>query len=176
MSTFSISGNVGETPFISNGTPNVTVVLSGAASASTTTDVNGNYTFSGLSNGNYVVTPTPPPVVYPAFQNVIISGTDVSGINFAELGVVTGTVATMEQVFPPPGYATQTVQYIGTIEFSPGTLVFFNSTGVLQASATPTVGATVQFDFAQVYTAVNKVGVPSNPQYIGEAVDVFVTS
>ena len=43
-----------------SGTPiaNITVTLSGTASASTTTNSSGNYRFTGLSNGAYVVTPS----------------------------------------------------------------------------------------------------------------------
>ena len=178
----SISGNIGADPFISGGTPNVTVVLSGAASASTMTDANGNFTFSGLSNGTYVVTPAPPPVVFPAFiGNIVISGGNVSTLEFATLGSVTGTVATLVAVAANPNFAGQPnlqspVIYTGTILFAPNTVVFFNNTQVVQGSSTPTVGATVQFDFAEVFTAVNGVGLPINPKYIGDAVNIFVTS
>ena len=105
-------------------------------------------------------------------------GTNVSGINFSELGVVTGTVATMAYTATDPNFAGQptSVLYTGAILFAPNTVVFFNNTGVIPSSAIPTVGATVQFDFAQVYTGVNGVGVPINPKYIGEAVNIFVTS
>jgi len=176
-----IQGNIGADPFISGGTPNVTVVLSGTSSASTTTDGNGNFTFSGLSNGSYVVTPSPPPVVFPAFLNVTISGSNVSTLEFATLGSVTGTVATLVAVAANPNFAGQPnlqspVIYTGTILFAPNTVVFFNNTQVVQGSSTPTVGATVQFDFAEVFTAVNGVGLPINPKYIGDAVNIFVTS
>src|SRR5271168_1782860 len=176
-----IQGNIGADPFISGGTPNMTVVLSGTSSASTTTDGNGNFTFSGLSNGSYVVTPSPPPVVFPAFLNVTISGSNVSTLEFATLGSVTGTVATLVAVAANPNFAGQPnlqspVIYTGTILFAPNTVVFFNNTQVVQGSSTPTVGATVQFDFAEVFTAVNGVGLPINPKYIGDAVNIFVTS
>ena len=81
-----ISGTV-----TNNGTglAGVTINLTGAATKSTTTDVNGNYSFSGLSNGAYTITPgkagytfTPPSI------NVNVSGADVTGRNFvAPLGV-----------------------------------------------------------------------------------------
>jgi len=180
-----IQGNIGADPFISGGTPNVTVVLSGTSSASTTTDGNGNFTFSGLSNGSYVVTPSPPPVVFPAFLNVTISGSNVSTLEFATLGSVTGTVATItpnptNPIDPATGKQVLS-PYTGFIAFglntsTDKTLVFFNNTQVVQGSSTPTVGATVQFDFAEVFTAVNGVGLPINPKYIGDAVNIFVTS
>lgn len=55
VSEYSISGNI-----TLNGAALVgaTVTLSGASSATTTTDANGNYSFTGLANGSYTVTPT----------------------------------------------------------------------------------------------------------------------
>src|SRR5205807_9529895 len=49
--TFRISGS------ISNGA-GATVSLSGAASATATADASGNYSFTGLANGSYTVTPS----------------------------------------------------------------------------------------------------------------------
>jgi|SRR5271154_6675891 len=94
---------------------------------------------------------------------------------------VTGTVATLVAVAANPNFASQPnlrspVIYTGTILFAPNTVVFFNNTQMVQGSATPVVGSTVQFDFAEVFTAVNGVGLPINPQYIGDAVNIFVTS
>jgi hypothetical protein len=60
-----------------------TVSLSGAASAQTTADSGGNYSFSGLSNGSYTVTPAKAGLIFtPASQPVTISGTNQNGINF----------------------------------------------------------------------------------------------
>jgi len=41
-----------------NGGSGATVTLSGAAAATTTANSSGNYTFSGLANGTYTVTPS----------------------------------------------------------------------------------------------------------------------
>ena len=46
-------------------------------------DASGNFTFSGLSNGTYTVTPSKPGYVFsPASRSVTISGADVIGVNF----------------------------------------------------------------------------------------------
>jgi len=77
-STFSISGTV--TGDIQAG---VTLTLSGDISATTTTDASGNYRFSGLSNGTYTVTPSKLSYTFtPSSRTVIISGADVTGVNF----------------------------------------------------------------------------------------------
>ncbi|HKP73776.1 MAG TPA: carboxypeptidase regulatory-like domain-containing protein, partial [Pyrinomonadaceae bacterium] len=55
--TFAISGRVLEGA--QQGLAGVTVTLTGSQSATTTTDANGNYSFSGLNaNGSYTVTPS----------------------------------------------------------------------------------------------------------------------
>ncbi len=51
------------------------------------TDASGHYTFPGLANGNYTVTPSNPPLLFltfvPASRSVQLSGVAVSGQNFA---------------------------------------------------------------------------------------------
>jgi len=86
--TYSVSGIV-----TSEGSPmsGVTVTLSGGAAATTTTDSNGFYGFSGLDNGNYTITPSKTGYTFtPTSKTVTISGGDVTGQNF------TGTA------IPPP--------------------------------------------------------------------------
>ena len=82
--SFSISGSV------SAAGANATVSLTGATSASTTADGSGNYSFSNLGNGSYIVTPTKSGYTFaPSSQNVAISGGSVSSINFTAQAVVT---------------------------------------------------------------------------------------
>jgi hypothetical protein len=83
-STYSISGTV--TGDIQAG---VTLTLSGDISATTTTtDASGNYTFSGLSNGSYIVAPSLSNYTFtPSSTQVQISGADVPGVNFTAFAV-----------------------------------------------------------------------------------------
>ena len=77
--TFHLSGTISPQS-VGNGT---TVALSGLTSASTSGDSSGNYSFSGLANGTYAVTPSHPGYIFsPSVQNVSINGSDVSGIDF----------------------------------------------------------------------------------------------
>ncbi len=65
------------------GLPGVTINLTGAATASTTTDGSGNYSFSALANGGYSVTPSKSGYNFsPASRNVTVSGASVTGQNF----------------------------------------------------------------------------------------------
>lgn len=82
---------------IVSGASSVTMTLSGASTASTQTDSGGNYTFSNLDLGNYVVTPTKTGYSFtPSSRPVTIEGLDVTGINFvattAPTYAISGTV------------------------------------------------------------------------------------
>ena len=61
----------------------VTITLSGAGSASTTTNASGNYSFPNLVNGNYTVTPSKSGHNFsPTNRSVTVSGADRTNINF----------------------------------------------------------------------------------------------
>ena len=77
--TFAISGTI--TPAASGA--GAIVVLSGAASGSTSADASGNYTFTGLSNGSYTVTPSKSGFSFtPTSQTVVLNGSGGTA-NFA---------------------------------------------------------------------------------------------
>jgi hypothetical protein len=77
LPTWTISGNV------SASGASASVMLSGTSTGTSTADGSGNYSFSGLSNGSYTVTPTKSGYTFnPANQPVTLNGANVSGINF----------------------------------------------------------------------------------------------
>jgi hypothetical protein len=75
-------GNTGQTHSISgtvNGASLVTMTLSGASTGTTTTGVGGVYTFTGLSNGSYTVTPSKTSYTFtPTSLPVTVSGANVT--------------------------------------------------------------------------------------------------
>jgi len=78
QSTYSIRGQV-----IGDTLDYITMRLSGDFSASTTTDTNGIYSFTGLTNGNYTVTPSKSGYYFtPQKENVTILNADQSDVNF----------------------------------------------------------------------------------------------
>lgn len=88
--TFSISGTITPTA----GGSGATVTLSGAAAAKTTTNTSGAYSFGGLANGSYTVTPSNSGYSFtPANQAVTINGGNQTGINFTAAVAQTHTVA-----------------------------------------------------------------------------------
>ena len=76
---FSLSGTINPT-VAGNG---ATVALSGGASASATADNAGNYTFAGLPNGSYMVTPKHTGYAFtPGSQSATVNGANITGVNF----------------------------------------------------------------------------------------------
>jgi hypothetical protein len=81
-SGWSISGNL-------SGGAGSQVALSGASTATVTADTSGNYTFNGLNNGTYVVTPSGAAFDFDPFrQTVVVSSASLTGVNFTA-GVAT---------------------------------------------------------------------------------------
>jgi hypothetical protein len=81
----SISGKV-------SGATGVKLSLSGTASATTTADSSGNYSFSGLANGSYVVAPSLTGYTFaPANLSVALNGSDAIGKNFTGAAITTTT-------------------------------------------------------------------------------------
>jgi hypothetical protein len=97
--TYTVSGNVN----LSNNcgyVPPITVTLTHDSTVvqTTTTNSTGNFSFSGVPNGTYTVTPSitgPSSLFYPASQGVVVSGAPTNSSSFnANLGyTVSGTVA-----------------------------------------------------------------------------------
>jgi hypothetical protein len=72
----SISGNAG--------IANAVVNYSGTSSGSVTADGSGNYEIDGLADGKYTITPSLASYIFtPTSQNVTVSGSDITGVNFA---------------------------------------------------------------------------------------------
>jgi hypothetical protein len=83
--TYGISGNVA-------GASEVTVTLSGAASQYTITDPAGSYSFSGLENGDYTITPSKEGFTFsPPNAAVTIDGADITGTTFEASPVLNPT-------------------------------------------------------------------------------------
>ncbi len=79
---YSISGTV--TDEGGSGLGGVLFTLSGDASATTSTDASGGYTFADLADGAYTVTPSLAGYSFdPTSRNVTIAGSDVAGQDFS---------------------------------------------------------------------------------------------
>ena len=102
--TYSISGLVTST---GSGLSGVTMALSGASSATTTTDASGNYTFTGLDNGSYTVTPGRTGFTFsPTSSPQTVSGVNKTAVNFT----ATSTQSARIVPCPPSGTTNVTIQ------------------------------------------------------------------
>ena len=85
--TFSLSGTISPASAGSG----AAVVLSGPVGATATANSSGGYSFPGLSNGAYSVTPSKSGFSFaPGSQNATVNGANVTGVNF------TGTAASQQ--------------------------------------------------------------------------------
>jgi len=82
--SFAILGVI--TPAVSGS--GATLSLAGVASATTTADDSGKYSFGGLANGRYAITPSKDGYSFsPASQAVTIKDADVTDVNFTATAV-----------------------------------------------------------------------------------------
>src|SRR5713226_1157888 len=149
--TFGISGTISPAA----GGNGATITLSGATSATTTGDSSGNYSFAGLANGTYAVTPGNRGFAYnPTSQNATVNGANISGVNF------TATPQQVHSVALSWNASTSTVSgyniYRSTL--SGGSYLRINSSPVAGLSYTDsTVQNTVTYYY--VTTAVDANGI-----------------
>lgn len=81
--TYTLSGTIS---LNGAGLQNVVVALTGDATAAALTDASGNYSFAGLQNGSYTVTPSLSGYSFqPTYRTVTISGANVTGQNFTDI-------------------------------------------------------------------------------------------
>jgi hypothetical protein len=109
--TRSISGTISTTTGPLAG---VSVFLSGPINRTVTTNASGVYTFTGLVNGNYTITPVLTGCSFtPVTANVTVNNADVTGINFTAVNrvfTVSGRVVNQNNA----GVANVTVTLTGT--------------------------------------------------------------
>lgn len=109
--TYSVSGTLSP----ASGGSGATVTLSGAASTTTIADSSGAYTFTGLANGTYAVTPSRTGYTFsPTTQSAIVNGANVSGVNFSANAQGTQTYSISGTISPTTGGAGTTVTLSGT--------------------------------------------------------------
>jgi plastocyanin len=108
--TYSISGQVTLT---GSGLSGVTMALTGASSATAITDASGNYTFTGLDNGSYTITPSRTGFTFsPTSSPRTVSGADITAVNFS------ATAGPSAQIVPCPPSGTTNVT-IQDFSFTP---------------------------------------------------------
>ena len=135
--SYIISGTI--TP--AAGGSGATVTLSGAAAATTVTNSSGIYTFAGLNNGTYAVTPSNAGYTFsPSSQTATINGANVTNLNFTATAQVNQTYNISGTVSPTAGGSGATLTLSGavsatTLATSSGSYIF---TGLANGAYTVT--------------------------------------
>jgi hypothetical protein len=110
--TYSISGTISPPA----GGSGAMVILGGAASATTTANASGTYTFTGLTNGAYTITPTHTGYSFnPATQTATVNGADAAGINFTATAQVGPTYSILGTISPTAGGSGSTLTLSGAV-------------------------------------------------------------
>ena len=135
---------------------NVLITLSGAGNATTQTDASGNYSFTGLANGSYTVTPSLTGYTFsPTSTDVSISDADATAGNFVSTAV------------PAPTYSIS-----GAVNGSTYAGVTLTLTGDATATATSDAGG--NFNFAGLFNGSYTV-TPSMTGYTFSPSSIAVT-
>jgi hypothetical protein len=149
--TYSVSGSI--TPSASGS--GATVTLSGAAVASTTVDSSGNFSFTGLANGSYTVTPSKAGYTFsPANQSVTVSSGNVTVSTFT--ATATGLTYTISGTITPAASgsgATVTLSGAAVASTTADSSGNFSFAGVANGSYTVVPGKT-GFNFSPDVQAV----------------------
>jgi hypothetical protein len=136
--TYAISGTL--SPAV--GGAGAAVTLGGAATGAVTADGSGNYIFSGLANGVYVVAPSHAGYSFsPGTQSVTVNGASVTGVNFTDAAQQTFTIS--GTISPTAGGSGATVSLSGA------------------ASATATTNASGNYTFPGLLSGTYTI-IPSN--------------
>ncbi|TLN05580.1 hypothetical protein FDZ74_13460, partial [bacterium] len=107
--TFTISGRITRDTANGTGLPGVMVNLQGASQATTETDQDGYYSFAGLSDGYYLVSPGLQGYAFaPSSLNIQLAGSDALGSNFiatinlADVAFSVNSIVVMRPISPTP--------------------------------------------------------------------------
>jgi len=151
--TFSISGTISPAA----GGSGATVTLSGAVSASTTANSSGNYTFSGLANGGYTVTPSLTGYTFsPTTQAATVNGANVTGMNFTATAVQTFSISGTISPAAGGGGATVTLSGAASASTTANSSGNYTFTGLANGTYTATPS-----NAGYTFTPVNR-SVPIN--------------
>jgi hypothetical protein len=128
--SFSVSGIISP---VSSGA-GVALVLSGAATATTSADSSGSYNFMGLADGKYSVTASRAGYTFnPSTRLAVINGANVTGLDFSATAQTTVTFSISGTISPAAGGSGATVALSGataatTTASSSGAYVFMGLT------------------------------------------------
>jgi hypothetical protein len=116
------------------------IALTPANSQTVAADVNGNFTFTNVSNGTYTVTPTKAGLTFtPAAQSATVNAANLTGINFTATTSVTQTYSIQGTISPGSTSSGSSVALSGAVPVIVQSA--HGSAGTGNSSATVSFGA-----------------------------------
>jgi hypothetical protein len=120
------------------------VALAPASFQTVTGDTNGNYTFSGLGNGGYSVTPTKTGSTFsPASQAVTVNNGNVTGINFTDTAARFSIFGKVSQASGSGATLTLNAAVPVLVQSAPSASLTGSSSGTVSFGAANTAGDTI---------------------------------
>jgi len=158
-SKYSISGKVSGS--------SATLTLSGAASGQTSTDASGNYSFSNLPKGSYVVAPSQSGYAFsPSIAPENIKNGSISGVNFNAAALVQHSVTLSWTASTSSNISGYNV-YRGTVSGGPYSLI---SAALIDGTAYIDSSVSSGITYYYVATAVDTNNVESGYSDQAEAI------
>ena len=155
----------------------VTVTLAGSTTAPTTmTDTSGNYSFTGVANGNYTVTPSKSGLAFsPTSSVVTMSGPNITGTDFN--ATAAGTTFSISGTVSGATGATLTLSGANTGAVNAGTGGAYTLTGLAPGSYTVTPSlsgytfspASVPVTLTNANSTANNFTATANPASFSQA-------
>jgi VWFA-related protein len=169
QSTYSITGTI-----TSGGTPlsGVKVDIGGTATASTITNNSGVYSFTGLANGSYTITPSKTGYTITAATVTVYSGNVVKDFTATAIGIVPSAPTGVNAA---PGDKRITITWSAVTDATSYNIYWSTTPGVTKATGTkiPNVsapyihtGLTNGTTYYYVVTAVNSAGESTESQQV----------
>jgi hypothetical protein len=163
LQTYTISGTINPAA----GGNGATLALSGPASAGTTANSSGNYTFAGLANGTYAITPSHTGYTFsPDTQSVTVNGANITNVNFTATTQQAHSVALSwnASASAVTGYNVYRSTVSGTgytkISSTPGTVFSYTDRTVLNGTTYYYVTTAVDAGGESVYSNQVSASIP----------------
>ncbi len=169
--TYSISGTI--SPAASGS--GATVALTGAATATVTADASGNYSFAGLANGSYTVTPSKSGFTFsPVNRAVTISGANATA-NFTAAAIPTYSISGTISPAASGSGATVALTGAATATVTADASGNYSFAGLANGSYTVTPSKS-GFTFSPVNRAVTISGANATANFTAAAIPTYSIS
>ncbi|MDQ5987604.1 MAG: hypothetical protein CSYNP_03349 [Syntrophus sp. SKADARSKE-3] len=162
-------------------TYSISGTVSGTANGSTTTDTNGNYSFTGLANGSYTIAPSLSGYTFnPATLSVSINGLNSTGNNFTDMVTTTPTTTSTTTLTTSSTSVTfgTSITLVATVlpSDATGTVTFYDGSTSLGSATLSSGSATLTISSLSVGSHTFTAGYSGSSTYSSNASNSVTTT